>query len=179
VTISAFRLSCLAFLVSLWGSVALAQEAGLPGGASSLREVYGDWVVNCAMTGAGAEARKLCAMSQEQQDGETGQRVIALELQASAEGGTATLVLPFGLDLASGAVLQIDEGERGAPLAFRTCLPAGCLISTPIAPEMLAALRGGTALRVHAKADGGRDALFSLSLNGFGGAFDRTLALAG
>jgi len=31
----------------------------------------------------------------------------------------------------------------------------------------------GTALKVHVKADGGKETIFSISLKGFGGAFDR------
>lgn len=170
-------LRLLATAVGLMAGPALAQPVGLPGGATSLREVHGDWVVNCTLAGAGEQARKLCTMLQEQNNANTGQRVIAMELQATADGGTATFVLAFGLDLASGVVLQVDEGERGAVLPFRTCLPGGCIVTTAVGADLLAALRGGTALKVHTKADGGRDAMFSLSLAGFSGAYDRTVAL--
>ncbi|TWG91971.1 Invasion protein B, involved in pathogenesis [Mesorhizobium sp. J18] len=86
--------------------------------------------------------------------------------------------MPFGLDLASGAELQIDDGTPGQALHFRTCLPAGCAVSVNIDAEMLTALRNGTTLKVHAKADGGNQTVFSISLKGFGGAFDRAAALA-
>jgi len=156
---------------------AWAQETILPGGATSLREVHGDWVVNCALTGEGQQARKVCAMSQEQQDGKSGQRVIAMELRPSPDSGAATLVLPFGLDLAAGAALQIDDQVQGQPLPFRTCLPAGCVVSSDFDAKMLGSLRNGTALKIHAKADGGKETIFSVSLKGFGGAFDRTASL--
>ena len=167
-----------AAVTGLYAPAVQAQDIGLPGGATSLREVHGDWVVSCAITGEGAEARKLCTMSQEQQEGNSGRRVIAMELQPSQDFPRATLVLPFGLDLVSGAQLQIDDGTPGQALPFRTCLPAGCIVSADIDAEMLAALRSGAALKVHTKADGGRQTVFSISLKGFGGAFDRTSALA-
>lgn len=178
-TVTPFRRQLLILAAAyLWAAPASAQQASLPGGASSLREVHGDWVVSCAITGQGDQARKTCAMSQEQTDDRSGQRVIAIEFQFSPHNSAATLVLPFGLDLASGAALQIDEGERGQPLPFRTCLPAGCIVSLNPEAEMAASLRSGSSLKVHAKADGGRDTMFSLSLNGFGGALDRAAALA-
>ncbi|WP_245590250.1 hypothetical protein [Desulfobulbus elongatus] len=39
-------------------------------------------------------------------------------------------------------------------------------------------MRSGTALKIQAKADGGKETIFSISLKGFGGAFDRTASLA-
>ena len=169
----------IAVLAVLPPAPSLAQETALlPGGATSLREVHGDWLVNCIVTGQGDQARKLCAMSQEQKDGQSGQRVIAIELQPSQDAGVATLFLPFGLDLASGAALQIDDGAEGQAFSFRTCLPAGCIVSLNVEPEMLASLRNGTSLKILTKADNGGKTAFSVSLKGFGNAFDRTVALA-
>lgn len=155
-----------------------AQTASLPGGATSLREVHGDWVVNCVVTAQQEQSRKICTLSQEQQDNRTRQRVLAVELRPTAETGTGTLALPFGLNLAAGAILQIDEGTQSQPYPFRTCLPAGCLVSLNIDADMLEALRNGGTLKIHAEADGGNKTMFSISLKGFGGAFDRTAALA-
>jgi invasion protein IalB len=180
VTVREFQHSLFVILAiaGLSPAPALAQETALPGGATSLREVHGDWVVSCVIRGEGEQARKVCAMSQEQQNGQSGQRIIAVELQPSADASAATLFLPFGLDLASGAALQIDDQAQGQPLPFRTCLPAGCIVSSNLDAKMLESLRNGTSLKVHAKADGAKDTMFSVSLKGFGGAFDRTLALA-
>lgn len=57
-------------------------------------------------------------------------------------------------------------------------MPAGCVITTNIDAKMLASMRSGTALKIQAKADGGKETIFSISLKGFGGAFDRTASLA-
>jgi len=163
----------------LAAETAQAQDVSLPGGATSLREVHGDWVVNCVIATEQERARKICTLSQEQQDSRSRQRVLAVEIGPTAEGGgTGTLVLPFGLNLAAGAILQIDDGAQGQPLPFRTCLPAGCLVSLAVDADMLEALRLGGALKVHAEADGGQKTVFTVSLKGFGGAFDRTASLA-
>lgn len=175
---SNLRRSLFAMLAVLYITPAWPQGAVLPGGATSLRETHGDWVVNCAVVGEADQASKVCTLSQEQQDSKSGQRIIAVELRPSAKANAATLVLPFGLDLAAGAALQIDDGAVGEPLPFRTCLAGGCLVSANIDPKMLASLRDGTALKAHVKADGGKEMMFSISLKGFGGAFDRTVDLA-
>lgn len=174
--LNALPLAALAMGLNV--ATSAAQEVSLPGGATSLREVHGDWVVTCAIGGEGAQAAKSCSMSQEQQDGNSRQRVIAMEILPFPDGDRATLVLPFGLDLSAGATLQIDDGAAGEALSFRTCLPGGCIISTTVDAEMREALRGGSELKVHATADGGRETVFSISLRGFAGALNRTAELA-
>ena len=164
--------------IGLWAATASGQLPALPGGATSLREVHGDWVVNCVITGQNDQARKACAMSQEQRDNRTNQRVIAIELQPAQDTGTLMLFLPFGLDLSYGAIMQVDDEAKGAAQPFRTCVPAGCIVAATADGKMLASMRRGTALKVSTKADGGRETTFSLSLNGFASAFDRTVALA-
>jgi invasion protein IalB len=179
-TVRLFRYSffTMAVFASLWIAPASAQEPALPGGATSLREVHGDWVVNCVIASEEDRARKVCALSQEQQNSKSGQRIVAIEIQPSPDAAMATLFLPFGLELATGAALQIDEGTKGQVLPFRTCLPAGCIISTTLEAKMLVSLRNGTSLKVYARADKGKETVFPLSLKGFGGAFDRTVTLA-
>lgn len=156
--------------------VAQAQTGGatLPGGASSVNETYADWRVACAMQGTA----KQCAMSQTQSQ-QNGQRVLAIELAAPAGNiVTGTLVLPFGLALESGVTLQIDEKPAMAPMRFRTCIPAGCLVNLSFDAQTIVALRAGAVLKVKATADGGAATPFSISLQGFGAALDRLAALA-
>ena len=117
-------------------------------------------------------------MSQQQAQ-QNGQRVLAIELAAPA-GNTVsgTLVLPFGLALDSGVTFQIDEKPAMAPVRFRTCVPAGCLVNVSFDAATIVALRAGSALKVKATADGGAAAPFSISLQGFGTALDRVATLA-
>ena len=156
--------------------IAQAQTGGatLPGGASSLNETYRDWRVACAMQGTA----KQCAMSQAQTQ-QNGQRVLAIELAAPAGNlVSGTLVLPFGLALDAGVSFQIDDKPAMAPVRFRTCIPAGCLVTLSFDAPTIVALRAGTALKVKATADGGAAAPFTISLQGFGTALDRMAALA-
>lgn len=148
--------------------------ASLPGGASALNETYRDWRVTCAQQGG----LKRCVISQSQAQ-QNGQRVLAVELNApSGNLVTGTLILPFGLALDSGIALQIDDKPSAQPLRLRTCLPGGCIVNLSFDAPMLAALRTGSTLKIKATADGGAEAPFSISLQGFATALDRIAVLS-
>ncbi|MBZ9811081.1 MULTISPECIES: invasion associated locus B family protein [unclassified Mesorhizobium] len=172
VLLGATTLLVMGFAVS-----AFAQEAGLPGGATSLREGHGDWTVSCNVTTQNGAAAKACALSQEQTDAQSRQRVLAMEVRPNGEMVQGTLILPFGLALDQGVTLQIDDGVVLPALRFRTCLPGGCLVDLSFEGDTLAALRNGTSLKVKVVADGGKETNLALSLKGFPGALDRTAAL--
>lgn len=169
------RAAGLAASMALIAPVGAQTSGALPGGANSLEETFENWVVACVEQGAG----KRCALSQQQADQQSHQRVLAIELTASSPDGVAgTLLLPFGLALDNGVTLQIDDAPAGAPLRFRTCLPGGCLVPLAFDVVKAAALRKGANLKVNATADGGKDAVFTISLKGYPAALDRMIALA-
>jgi invasion protein IalB len=125
-----------------------------------------------------ARDRKRCALSQTQTQ-QNGQRVLAIELNPPVGTTvTGTLMLPFGLALAKGVVLQIDDKPVGQPLPFRTCLPGGCLVPLSFDGPTIVALRAGAVLKAKTIADDGRETPFPLSLRGLGTALDRVGALA-
>jgi len=165
----------LLLLPALGAQAEEATPVSLPVGASALQETYEDWQVSCA----GQGATKHCALTQQQADGKTRQRMLAIELHAAHDDkASGILVLPFGLALEKGVALQVDDASPLPALHFRTCLPAGCLVPLAFDGAMLAALRQGSTLKVKASADGGAEAAFTISLNGFVSALDRTAALA-
>lgn len=152
-----------------------APPSTLPGGASSLNETYRDWQVACAQQGNA----KRCIMRQQQFSQQNRQRVLAIEIGSVANNRLeGVLVLPFGLSLDAGVRFQIDDGVTGQPLRFKTCLPAGCVIPLAFDAALTANLRRGTTLKAVATADGGEASPFSISLQGFGTALDRIIALA-
>lgn len=155
----------------VWG-----EDAALPGGASSLQETYQDWRIACEI----GDKTKHCSMSQ-QQVGKNRHRVLAVELQASRDSTvTGLLVLPFGLLLDKGVTLQIDDKPALAPLRFRTCMPAGCLVPLSFDRDRVGALGKGTALKLKATAaDTNQEVVLTVSLKGFAAALDRIKALAG
>jgi invasion protein IalB len=151
-----------------------APRSNLPGGASSLQETYQDWQVACVQQDTGSR----CVMRQQQINKQSGQQVVAIELLAAEGKLDGVLVLPFGLDLEKGAVLQIDIGADDPALRFRTCLPAGCVVQVSFDAKIIANLRKGEALKVKVVADGGSEAPLSISLKGFSPALDRVTELS-
>ncbi|MGV2978938.1 invasion associated locus B family protein [Camelimonas sp. ID_303_24] len=149
----------------------------LPGGASSLRETHGDWVVNCITP----KDRKLCTVSQQlaqQSQGGGAQRVLSIELTPSAKGAEGALLLPFGLLVAKGAAVQVDDGKALAATPIRTCVPGGCIAPLTLDASTVASMRKGKQLKLNLFAsDTEKPFALNVSLKGFGDALDRASAL--
>lgn len=171
-------LRCIAISLGMMAATSsLAQAAtGLPGGASSLTETYGNWTVTCGLQAQGEAKNVVCSMSQQQVD-EKRQRALAIELSPNKTGTGGVFVLPFGLNLGSGAVLQIDENPAEKPLGFSTCLPAGCLVPVNFDAAKSDALSKGKQLTVLAKAIDGNDIKLNVPLDGFAAALKRVKEL--
>lgn len=150
--------------------------ATLPNGASSINETYGDWTVDCRI----ADAQKQCLLVQAQRDSQSGQRSYAIELHPPRDGKVeGAILMPFGLNLESGAILKLDDKDLGKGLRFSTCLPQGCLLPVSFPTVATDAMRKGTKLVVASlNISSGEAITFNVSLNGFGAALDRTIQLA-
>lgn len=148
----------------------------LPGGASALSETHGDWTVNCRI----ASAVKFCSLSHQQFNQANGQRLLAIELTTrTAQDTTGTMALPFGLALAKGIGLKIDDKKLDGTLAFSTCQAPGCMVPVAFDSKTLEVLKAGTTLKIEGTAaDTGQPVEFSISLNGFGSALARTAQLS-
>lgn len=142
----------------------------LPGGAGSLAESYQDWQVRCVSTDTGPR----CAMAQTQVDPKTRKRILAIELRSVGGKASGTLIAPFGLALARGVSLKVDDQGRQTPLAFSTCLPAGCVVPVDLDAGLTKGLVSGKVLVVTATASDTQQPLsFSISLKGFASAWAR------
>ncbi len=164
-------------IVALAGAAAAQDNTSLPGGATSLSETHDNWAVTCSLQTLNGKTGKACTLSQQLTDTKSRQRILAIELRPMGTGVEGTLVLPFGLALAKGAALQIDDGPVGTPMSFKTCLPVGCIVPVSFDARLVAALRNGKVLRVKTVRDGAGEMQISISLKGFGGALDRTATL--
>jgi invasion protein IalB len=158
--------------IALAPAAAQQAQSQLPGGAQSITETYQDWQMVCGQP----QGVKQCAVAQQQTDSKTGQRVLGIELRPQGDKAEGILLLPFGLTLDKGVALRIGEAEVAAGLRFKTCLMAGCMVPLSLNAKTVAAMRKGQALTVNADAD--QPATFTVSLKGFGPAFDRATALA-
>ena len=105
------------------------------------------WAARCAS--ASRDAPLECAMEQTAVLSKTGQLIILVNIRVPADTHTpvALVQLPLGLNLPVGAKLQVDDG-KAIDLQIQTCENRGCYASTPIAPELLTALKSGKQLKV-------------------------------
>jgi invasion protein IalB len=89
-------------------------------------------------------------------------------------GVKSALVLPLGLSLGAGVSPAVDDAALLAPLAFRTCLPAGCIVELAFDEAATVALRGGEEIKINLTADDGRALSLDVPLGGLGAALDRS-----
>lgn len=143
----------------------------LPNGALSVNEAYGDWTVDCRT----ADSQKRCVLSQAQGNGQTGERVFAIELRTPHDGKTeGTILMPFGVNLDSGVILKLDDKDLGKGLRFSTCVPRGCLLPVSFPTIATDAMRKAAKLAVASlNLSSGEAITFNISLNGFNSALDR------
>ncbi|MDX8461374.1 invasion associated locus B family protein [Mesorhizobium humile] len=141
---------------------------------SALSETHGDWTVNCQVTGA----NKVCSLSHQQFNKQSGQRLLAVELTTkTGQDSTGTLALPFGLALANGISLEIDDKKLDGTLQFNTCQAVGCLVPAAFDADTTPLMQNGTALNATAAVTT-QPISFTISLNGFGSALARTADLS-
>lgn len=148
----------------------------LPGGASSIQETFGAWSVSCRIV----DDHKVCSFSQVRGNQQTGKRSVAIELRPPRNGKTeGVLVLPFGLALAAGVTLTLDDKPLGKTIPFSTCVPDGCLAPVSFPTVATDAIKGAKVLTITATPSNNSDPVtFPLALEGFAAAHTRVSELA-
>jgi invasion protein IalB len=145
--------------------------ATLPNGASSITETYGDWLVDCRLI----DGQKQCLLSQVQSDRQTRMQLFAIILQPHRdEKVEGTMVMPFGLRLAAGAVVKLDDMTFREGLSFSTCMPQGCLLPLSFPANVVASMKEAKTLTVASVSFSSGDVVaFKVSLEGFAAAIAR------
>jgi invasion protein IalB len=154
---------------------AAAQQGDTP---DTLTETYSDWLVRCAAPAA--DGQRQCEMVQEVRErAENGRRVLSLALQrADGEATQITAIGPFGLRLADGLGLRVDEADPPQlTIPFLTCVSDGCIAVAQLEPELRAVLQDGATLEAVLVAVTGEPVRIGLSLAGFTAAWNRLGAL--
>jgi invasion protein IalB len=130
------------------------------------------WVARC--TSVSRDAPLECAMEQNAVLTKTGQTIVLINIRIAPDTRTpvALLQLPLGLNLPIGAKLQVDEGKT-VDLPIQTCENRGCYASTPIAPDLLAALRSGKQLKVSFQNMAKETIAIPMPLGDFAAAYDK------
>ena len=130
------------------------------------------WIARC--TSASRDAPLECAIEQNAVLTKTGQTIVLINIRIAPDTRTpvALLQLPLGLNLPLGAKLQVDESKT-IDLQIQTCENRGCYASTPIAPDLLAALRSGKQLKVSFQNMAKETIAIPMPLNDFAAAYDK------
>ena len=147
----------------------------LAGGASALTETHGDWAVNCQVVAN----TKVCSFLHQQFDQSNNQRLLAIELSSrTGEEATGTIALPFGLELAAGITLSVEDKPAQTKMPFKTCFAVGCLVPVNWDKSFVDRLKANKALKITAvAADTQQPVNFTVSLRGFSSAIARAAAL--
>ncbi|MGM0553120.1 MAG: invasion associated locus B family protein [Pseudomonadota bacterium] len=132
---------------------------------------FEDWELICF----DAQGGERCQMQQTLQidDPEVDGLYVQASLHRDGDRHVLEILLPLGVELRPGILLQIDDGEefRGE---FIACVQQGCAAAREIGPERLQELRGGRNLSVAFRALHMEQPLaFDLSLMGFTDASER------
>ncbi|WP_246677488.1 invasion associated locus B family protein [Mesorhizobium sp. B2-3-12] len=124
------------------------------------------WAVNCSSGSASTELQ--CQVSQNLTEAKTGQRVLTVTVRRdNANGSLAMLLaLPHGLFLPSGASYQIDQGQK-TTIAIQTSDQNGAYAATPLAPELIKAMKAGTNLNIGMESVTRKPVTIPVSLAGF------------
>jgi invasion protein IalB len=94
--------------------------------------------------------------------------LLTVILQRGAAGSYAmTIALPHGVLFPAGVTVQIDEGATH-PLVVQTSDQNGAYTGMPVDAAMVAALRGGTSMKVSFTAGNGQRILVPVTLRDFG-----------
>jgi invasion protein IalB len=130
------------------------------------------WAPRCGS--AGRDAPLECAIEQSAVMPRTGQLVILVNIRVPADTHTpsALIQLPLGLNLPSGAKLQVDEGAT-TDMQIQTCEARGCYAGTTIAPDLLAAMKSGKQLKISFQNLNKETLTVPLPLADFAAAYDK------
>lgn len=145
----------------------LAQDATAAKPAGEVPKLP-QWIVTCSNGNTQAVFR--CAMQQTLFVSKTGQRVLSMTVEKGEKGYVATLLLPHGINFASGVTWGIDDGEK-SQIAISNADQNGSYASFVLSEAQIGSMKKGSILRVSTQPISGENLNIELTLTGFGNAF--------
>jgi invasion protein IalB len=183
---AAARLALSAFLLLATAGLGLAQQApksktpaaqATPApspspSASPPASATPGWAARCSS--ASRDAPLECAIEQNAILTKTGQLFVVVNIRVPGDtrAPVAFVQLPLGLNLPAGAKFQVDDGKT-VDLPIQTCENSGCYASTPVAPELLGALKSGKQLKVSFQNLAKETITVPMPLNDFAAAYEK------
>jgi invasion protein IalB len=145
----------------------LMSSSPMEKGPSTASFGFDAWLVRCQAVGDETG----CGMSQRILDQRSRQPVLQLHMARAAKGQGHQLlvVLPLGVAVPPGIVIQIGDNKRN--VAFTQCLPGGCVAPLEIDQKYVSVLKSGAEGRIGVVDRRGQTVAVPFSLKGFDGAF--------
>jgi invasion protein IalB len=130
------------------------------------------WIARCSS--ASRDAPLECAIEQTAVLTKTGQLIVLFNIRIASDTRQpiAIIQLPLGLNLPAGAKLQVDDGKV-SELQIQTCEQRGCYANSPIAADLLAAMKSGKQLKVSFQNLGKETITIPMPLADFAAAYDK------
>ena len=156
----------IAAMSALWSIAAPTAGAAEP-------QKFGDWLLRCEARSEGQG--ELCYLSQtvNYSKGDVSGKLLDIKIGALGKGKDlyAIIMLPLGLNIQAGALMQSDDGEP-TPLTIQTCTNLGCRSVAPISDDLLWGFRQGKVLKVGFIPFGSKQTIVvEASLTGFTAAY--------
>ncbi|XKH60069.1 invasion associated locus B family protein [Halomonas sediminis] len=106
-----------------------------------------DWRSVCIDTPQGERCQAQQSLNMENEQGSS--RLLLASVLQNGENAPRILelLLPLGLDVSSGIVMQIDDGEE-MRVPFATCLEQGCYAILPLEDNLMKSMRSGSVIRI-------------------------------
>jgi len=144
-------------------------------GPTSASFGFQDWAVRCQ---AGKD-KVGCGMSQQILDQRSRQSVLQLHLARAVkgEGHQLVVVMPLGVTLPPGVVIQIGDLKRN--VAFTQCLPGGCVAPLDVDAKLVEKMKSTADGRVVVLTRVAKQVAVPFSLKGFSPAFEKMEAQGG
>ncbi|MFO1160437.1 MAG: invasion associated locus B family protein [Reyranellaceae bacterium] len=128
------------------------------------------WRVDCGGDGKTLDCRAIQQMIN--RDDKQVVVVVSARIPSDTKSPVLTIQLPLGISLVEPVQIKIDNGavER---YPVQTCTNVGCIVNVPLKDPLLAALRGGTLLKITIQDTNKRTINIDVPLLGFGLAYDK------
>lgn len=157
--------------VALLGLLASLAMAGLPPQAAAQDNVAA-WRVDCGGDGKTLDCRAIQQMIN--RDDKQVVVLVSARIAPDTKSPVLTIQLPLGISLTEPVQLKVDNGAVDRQ-PVQTCTAAGCIVSIPLKDPLLAALRGGTLLKITVQDTNKRTINIDVPLLGFGLAYDKMI----
>ena len=133
------------------------------------------WLVSCTDR---AQGNLVCEMTQIVVEQNSGRQLMLVSVKSASDGGASVMLfrLLHGVYLPSGITVSVD-GAGASPLPFQKSDQFGVYAALPLTDKLVAELKKGKSIVVHAEINKGEPLDITALLNGFGPALDKVKAV--